>query len=151
MAFALDWTIDAASSGLFCQNRRVSENSGAIERVDVGFASFRTSRFAEERDSSPVRGTCRRCVSLDVARRGTQLGAGSSKLSAGQTPALPRCRSTSSSRSRSSQARGVSTRHLQGYLNWTEAVRKPALTECRVVLAPRASRQVGKSLTPRRE
>ena len=48
-------------------------------------------------------------------------------------------------------ARGVSTRHLQGYLNWTESVRKSLLTDCQVVFATRASRRVGNSLTQRRE
>ena len=49
------------------------------------------------------------------------------------------------------QAIGVSTRHLQGYLNWTEAVWKPALRRYHVVLASRASRQVGRSLLAQRE
>ncbi len=49
------------------------------------------------------------------------------------------------------QAKGVSTRHLQGYLNWTQAVWKPVLRRCHVVLASRAPREVGKSLLAQRE
>lgn len=32
------------------------------------------------------------------------------------------------------QARGVSTQYLQGYLKWIQAVRKPALSKCEVLL-----------------
>ena len=34
------------------------------------------------------------------------------------------------------QARGVSTRYIQGHLRWTQAVRKPALSECLVLNPP---------------
>ena len=34
------------------------------------------------------------------------------------------------------QARGVSKRYLQGHLMWTQAVRKPALSECLVLNPP---------------
>lgn len=34
------------------------------------------------------------------------------------------------------QARGVSTRHLQGYLEWTQAVRTAALDDAEVALEP---------------
>ena len=34
------------------------------------------------------------------------------------------------------QARGVSTRYLQGYLRWIQAIRKPALSECEVLIPP---------------
>lgn len=34
------------------------------------------------------------------------------------------------------QARGVSTRYLQGHLRWTQDVRQPALSECLVLNPP---------------
>jgi hypothetical protein len=49
------------------------------------------------------------------------------------------------------QARGVSTRHLQGYLEWTQSVRQPALAACRVVLDRRPQRQLRRSLSGRRD
>ena len=50
-----------------------------------------------------------------------------------------------------SQARGVSTRHLQGYLDWTQSLRKPALEACQVILARRPQRQLVRSLALQRE
>ncbi len=64
------------------ESRRGTAYFGATARWRAGFASFGTNRFVEERNSSPVRGTCRRYVSLDVARRGAQLATVSPKLSA---------------------------------------------------------------------
>ena len=119
--------------------------NGSILCTD-GWSGFR--RVVRDSQASHV--VVRNPVKQDESsedRPVTQLDSEGGKLSLARVNALHQDLKTFVNR----QAKGVSTRHLQGYLNWTQAVWKPVLRRCHVVLASRAPRQVGKSLHAQRE